>query len=269
MYTEEAVAFIKKNQPSVTGKPFFLYLAHSMPHIPLAVSESFKGKSEQGLYGDVIMELDHNIGLLLQFLEESGISRQTLVVFTSDNGPSGVAAPPLHGGKGSTWEAGYRVPLIVKWPGVIPPGTQCHAMATMMDFLPTLAILAGASLPSEREIDGHNIWPLITSQKTKSPYKEFYYYGRDGKQAAMRQGDWKIHLLMPSEIWAGKQPIKEALLDTKPITDLPWLYNLSSDIGETKNVAASNPKIVEKMQKKALQFDSELETEVRPAYVEK
>jgi arylsulfatase A-like enzyme len=215
------------------------------------------------------MELDHYIGVLLQFLEESGLSKQTLVVFTSDNGPSGVAAPPLHGGKGSTWEAGFRVPLIVKWPGEIPPGTQCHAMASMMDFLPTLASLAGASVQGDRKIDGHDIWPLITSKQTKSPYKAFYYYGRDGKQAAMRQGDWKIHLLEPSERWAGKQPVKEALLDTKPGVDLPWLYNLSSDIGETNNVAASHQKIVEKMRRKAEQFDLQLEAEIRPAYVEK
>ncbi len=268
MYTEEAVAFIKKNHPDVTGKPFFLYLAHSMPHTPLAVSENFKGKSEQGLYGDVIMELDHYIGVLLQFLEESGISRQTLVVFTSDNGPSGVAAMPLHGGKGSTWEAGFRVPLILKWPGEIPPGTACHALATMMDFMPTLAGLAAVAIPQDREIDGHDIWPLITGKETKSPYKAFYYYGRDGKQAAMRQGDWKIHMLEPSEKWAGKQPVKEALLDTKPTVELPWLYDLSSDIGETKNVAAENNKITDKLIKKAQAFDRELEAEIRPAYAE-
>jgi arylsulfatase A-like enzyme len=269
MYTEEAVAFIKKNHPGITGKPFFLYLAHSMPHIPLAVSEHFKGRSEQGLYGDVIMELDHYIGVLLQFLEESGISQQTLVVFTSDNGPSGVAAPPLHGGKGSTWEAGFRVPLIVKWPGVVPPGIECHALATMMDFMPTFARIAGAKIPQDRKIDGHDIWSLITGRQSKSPYKAFYYYGRDGKQAAMRQGDWKIHLLEPSERWAGKQPVKEALLDTKPGEDLPWLYNLASDVGETKNVAASHPKTVEKMHRKATQFDLDLEAAIRPAYTEK
>jgi arylsulfatase A len=267
-YTSEAIAFIKKYNPAVTGRPFFLYLAHSMPHIPLAVSDAFKGKSEQGLYGDVIMELDWSIGEVLQALEESGILQNTLVVFTSDNGPSGVAAPPLHGGKGSTWEAGFRVPLIIRWPGRIPEGTVCHELATMMDFMPTLAGLAGASVPADREIDGHNIWPLITGKKTRTPYKAFYFYGRDGKLAAMRMGKWKLHLLEPSEMWAGKQPVKEALLDTKPTEPLPWLYDFSSDIGETKNVAASNNKTLEKLLKMASQFDSTIESETRPAYTE-
>ncbi|MBN1789079.1 MAG: sulfatase [Bacteroidales bacterium] len=267
-YTSEAIAFITNNNPSVTGKPFFLYLAHSMPHIPLAVSDDFKGKSEQGLYGDVIMELDWGIGEVLHILEEEGLMNNTLIVFTSDNGPSDIAAPPLHGGKGSTWEAGFRVPLIVKWPGVIPAGSLCHEMATMMDFMPTLARLAGATVPTDREIDGHDIWPLITGKKSKSPYKAFYYFGRDGKLAAMREGKWKVHLLAPSEMWAGKQPVKEALLDTKPAVEPPWLYDLSSDIGETKNVAAENKKITDKLIKKAQAFDRELEARIRPAYAE-
>jgi arylsulfatase A-like enzyme len=139
----------------------------------------------------------------------------------------------------------------------------------MMDFMPTFAGIAGAKLPQDNEIDGHDIWSLITGKQSKSPYKAFYYYGRDGKQAAMRQGDWKIHLLEPSERWAGKQPVKEALLDTKPGEDLPWLYNLASDVGETKNVAASHQKTVEKMHRKATQFDLDLEAAIRPAYTEK
>jgi len=239
-----------------------------MPHTPLAVSENFKGKSEQGLYGDVIMELDWSIGEVLHALEENGILQNTLVVFTSDNGPSGVAAQPLHGGKGSTWEAGFRVPLIIKWPGRIPEESVCHELATMMDFMPTLATIAGAKVPVDRKIDGHNILPLLTGKNAKSPYSFLCYYGRDGELAAMRKGHWKIHLLEPSERWAGKQPVEEALLDTKPDTPLPWLYDLSSDIGETKNVAASNKKTKEKLLKMALEFDSELEGEIRPAYSE-
>ncbi|MBN2062948.1 MAG: sulfatase-like hydrolase/transferase, partial [Deltaproteobacteria bacterium] len=180
----------------------------------------------------------------------------------------GVAAPPLHGGKGSTWEAGFRVPLIVRWPKKINKGSECHEMATMMDFLPTLAGIIGAPLPEGRKIDGHNILPLLTEKNAESPYSYLCYYGRDGQLAAIRKGDWKLHLLEPSERWAGKQPVKEALLDKKPSTPLPWLYNLSSDIGEVNNIADLHPDIVKELTELALSLDMELTNELRPAYVE-
>ncbi|MHB1178280.1 MAG: sulfatase/phosphatase domain-containing protein, partial [Daejeonella sp.] len=190
----------------------------------------------------------------------------TIVIFTSDNGVYGAAAPPLHGGKGSSWEGGFRVPFIVRWPKVIPANTVCRETATMMDLLPTLAPLAGAKVPSDRKIDGHNILPLLTKKKARSPYKFFYYYGFNGDLAAIRQGKWKLHLLEPSEKRAGKQPVKEALLDTRPSAPLPWLYDLSSDIGETKNVAKEHNKIVRRLRSKALEFDKKLTAEVRPHY---
>ncbi len=261
-YTREADAFIRKNK----DKPFFLYLAHSMPHVPLAVSEKFKGKSLQGLYGDVIMELDWSVGEIVRILNENGVEKNTILVFTSDNGPSGIAAPPLHGGKGSTWEGGFREPLIVRWPNRIAAGSVCNEMSTMMDFLPTFAKLSGAKLREDREPDGHDIMPLLTGKNSISAYSYFYYYGRDGELAAVKKGNWKLHLLAPSEKWAGKQPVKEALLDTRPTTPLPWLYDLSSDIGETKNIAESNPQIVQELYKQAMTFDSTLTKEIRPAY---
>jgi len=265
-YTQEAVSFIRKNKK----KPFFLYVAHSAVHIPLFASKTFRRNvGPNGLYFDMVEEVDWSCGEILRELKEAGILQNTIVIFTSDNGPSGVAAPPLHGGKGSTWEGGFREPLIVRWPRQIPAGSVCHEMATMMDFLPTLVQLTGGQIPADHKIDGYNILPLMTGKNVKSPHSFLCYYGRDGMLAAIRQGNWKLHLLEPSEKWAGKQPIKEALLDTRPKTPLPWLYDLSSDIGETKNIAASNPEIVEKLLKQAFSFDSTLTTQIRPAYIEK
>lgn len=265
-YTKEAIGFIKKN----VENPFFLYIPHSAIHIPLFASNNFRQhEGENGLYYDMTEELDWSCGEIIKELKNAGILDNTIVIFTSDNGPSGVSAPPLHGGKGSTWEAGFRVPLIVRWPENIKAGSTCNEVATMMDLMPTLVKLAGANIPDDRKLDGFDIFPLLTKQNAKSPYSFLCYYGRDGNLAAIRQGSWKLHLLEPSEKWAGKQPVKEALLDTKPTTPLPWLYNLSTDIGETKNVADSNPEIVNKLKEIALKFDNELTSELRPAFIEK
>lgn len=264
-YTQEAVSFIKRNKE----KPFFLYLAHSAVHVPLFASGSFRQHTgANALYYNMVEELDQSCGQVLKELKESAILNNTIVIFTSDNGPSGVAAPPLHGGKGSTWEAGFRVPLLVRWPGKIKAGRVCDQVTTMMDFMPTLSKIAGADALVDKKTDGHNILPLLTGKKSKSPYPYLCYYGRDGQLAAIRSGDWKLHLLEPAERWAGKQPVKEALLDTKPDTPLPWLYNLKEDVGETKNVAGSNPEMVKKLMEMARAVDQELTTELRPAYNE-
>jgi arylsulfatase A len=262
-YTEKAISFIKKNK----NTPFFLYLPHNAIHVPLFASEGFRRHSgRNGLYRDMVEELDWSCGEIMKSLSEAGILQNTIVIFTSDNGPYNVAATPLHGGKGSTWEGGFRVPFIVRWPKAVAAGRVCNEMATMMDLLPTLASLAGSKLPSDHKIDGYNILPLLTNKKDSSLYHFFYYYDYYGNIAAIRQGKWKLHLLEPREKYAGKQLIKEALLDTRPSTPLPWLYDLSSDIGETKNIAASNPEVVEHLRKQALTFDSTLTTEIRPAY---
>jgi len=264
-YTQEAISFIRSNK----DKPFFLYMAHSAIHIPLFASEAFRThKGKDSLYFDMTEELDWSCGEILKELKNNGLEENTIVIFTSDNGPSGVAAPPLHGGKGSTWEAGFRVPMIAKWPGHFPAGKTCDALTTMMDFYPTLAPIAGSKIPSDRKIDGHQIISLLTGKSSKSPYSYLCYYGRDGELAAIRKGNWKLHLLEPSERWAGKQPVKEALLDTKPTTPLPWLYNLSEDVGETKNVSNANPEMVRKLRALAMEFDAEIIKEIRPAYVE-
>ncbi len=261
-YTEEAVAFIRQSK----DKPFFLYLPHSAPHFPLYASKTFRGTSKQGLRGDMIQEIDWSCGEILMTIKQLGLDDNTLVIFTSDNGQAGVAAQPLHGGKGSSWEAGFRVPFVARWPKRIPAGAVSEQFATIMDVLSTVAPLAGAQAPTDRKIDGKNIWPLLSGKPAaRSEYDAFFYYVRDGQLSAVRQGKWKLHLRVPSERWAGKLP-KEALLATKPKTAPPWLYNLNEDVGETKNVAEENPDLVASLAKLAIEFDRKLGEEMRPAY---
>ena len=261
-YTAEALEFITRSK----DKPFFLYLAHGAPHVPLYASERFRGKSAAGLLGDMIEELDWSCGQVLEALKQQGLDERTLVIFTSDNGPADHAAPPLHGGKGSTWEGGFRVPCLARWPGHVPAGGVTHGLATMMDLLPTLAPLAGARTPSDRVIDGMNILPLLTNPSdAASPRATFFYYSREGILSAVRSGNWKLHVVAPVEKWAGKLPA-EALLDAKPATPPPWLFDLAADISETRNVAAEHPAVVKRLQDMIAAFDKAITAEVRPAY---
>jgi arylsulfatase A len=261
-YSQEAVKFIRQRK----DKPFFLYLPHSAPHTPLYASKKFRGTSSQGLRGDMIQEIDWSCGEILKTIKELGLDEKTLVVFTSDNGQADVAAQPLHGGKGSSWEAGFRVPFLARWPKRIPAGAVSEEFATIMDMLPTMALLAGAQAPTDRKIDGKDIWPLLSGRPdARSRYDSFFYYVRDSQLSAVRHGKWKLHLRAPSERWAGKLP-KEALLATKPKADPPWLYDLNEDISEVKNVSEENPEVVDSLKKLAIEFDRKLGEEMRPAY---
>ncbi len=262
-YTKEAVEFIRRSK----DKPFFLYLAHGAPHIPLYASPAFKGKSAGGLYGDMIEELDAGVGEVLAAIKDQGIDDRTLVIFTSDNGQSGIAAPPLHGGKGSTWEGGHRVPCIVRWPAIVPAGRVVHEMAIMFDWMPTLAGLGGAALPADRKIDASDIWPLVLGREgAKTPHDHFVYYSREGRASAIRAGQWKLHVVAPVEKWAGKLPRDLALMDTKPATPPPWLYDLSADPGETHDVAADHPDIVKRLREQLESTDAMLTREARPIF---
>jgi arylsulfatase A-like enzyme len=229
-YTEESIAFLKKNR----DKPFFLYLAHNMPHQPIFASQNFKGKSAHGIYGDSIEEIDWSIGELMRTLRELGIEKDTLVLYTSDNGPAGQAQPlngsagPLRGRKASTWEGGLRVPCIVRWPGRIPAGRTVDAMISNMDVLPTFAKLAGSAPPAGRKIDGVDVWPLISGSGGK-PRDSFFYYFNE-RLHAVRSGKWKLHVERPE-------------LKEPP----PFLYDLEADIGETTNVAAKHPEVVKRL----------------------
>ena len=249
-YTERAVKFIAENRE----RPFFLYVPHSMPHVPLFVSDKFKDKSGAGLFGDVIAEIDWSVGQILAALKEHSLDEHTLVLFSSDNGPwlsygnHAGSAGPLREGKGATWEGGHRVPCVVRWPGKIPAGSECGELCGTIDVLPTFARLAGGEAPTDRIIDGRDIWPLLSGDKSsKSPHEAFRYYWDYGLEA-IRSGNWKLHFPHPYRSLAGPPgkdgqpgPYKQAR------TGLA-LYDLAADVGEMKNVAADHPNVVAQLQ---------------------
>jgi arylsulfatase A len=249
--TERAVRFIEKNKE----RPFFLYLPHPQPHVPLFVSDRFKGKSEQGLYGDVIMEIDWSVGRILEVLREHGLDEHTLVMFASDNGPwlsygdhSGSAAP-LREGKGTSWEGGKRVPCIMRWPGKIPEGIVCREPAMTIDILPTIAGLIQAGLPHHK-IDGKDIWPLISGQpQAKSPHPAYFFYYANDQLQAVRSGPWKLYFPHTYRTLEGKpggtdgNPVPYASASTGL-----ELYNLENDLSETINLADQHPRMVKRLE---------------------
>jgi arylsulfatase len=207
LYTQEAVKFIQENK----SKPFFLYLAHSMPHVPLGASEKFKGKSGQGLYGDVIMEIDWSVGEILKTLDQTGLSDNTLVIFTSDNGPwlnfgnHAGSTGGLREGKGTSFEGGQRVPCLMKWPGVIAEGTVNNKLACTIDILPTLAKITGAPLP-QKQIDGVNILPLLKGDALANPREVLYYYYQKNSLEAVRNDHWKLVFPHAHRTYEGLMP---------------------------------------------------------------
>lgn len=229
-YTEEAVRFIEKEK----DRPFFLYLAHTMPHVPLFRSEAFAGKSLRGVYGDVVEEIDWSVGEVLDAIERSGIARRTLVVFTSDNGPwlifdrHGGSAGLLRGGKGGTFEGGMRVPTIFWGPGIVKPGVVAEMGATM-DLLPTFCALAGVPLPEGRVLDGFDLGPVLRGAG-RSPRETVFYY-RGTEVYAVRHGSWKAHFITQPEYGPGG-PARH---------DPPLLHHLEHDPSEKVDVAASQP----------------------------
>ncbi|NLF07563.1 MAG: sulfatase [Pirellulaceae bacterium] len=252
-YTERAVDFIKRNKK----QPFLLYVPHTMVHVPLFVSDKFKGKSERGLFGDVVMELDWSVGQILQTIEDCGIDERTLVIFTSDNGPwlcygdHAGSAGLLREGKGTMWEGGYREPTVMRWLGRIPPGTKCDELASTMDILPTVARLIGAELPKHK-IDGHDIMPLLAGDASvKTPWDVMYcYYGYELR--AVRDSRWKLvfpHAYRTLGGWSGGYGGSPAKCDSVK-TGLA-LYDLKNDIGETTDVKDKHPEIVERLSKAA------------------
>ncbi len=256
LYTERAVAFIEKHR----NEPFFLYVPHSMPHTPLGVSDRFRGKSEQGRYGDVMMEIDWSVGQIIRTLEKYSLDRNTLVVFTSDNGPwlnfgsHAGSAGPLREGKGTSWEGGQRVPCIMQWPGHIPAGIECSKIATTMDLLPAFAAIAGAPLPAQT-IDGVNILPLLEGDQNANPRDHLFYYYTHSKGyqlQAVRQGKWKLHL--PHNYRTlGVRPTRQDGLSVpyqQASTGLE-LYDLENDKGETLDVADRYPEAVKRLQELA------------------
>jgi arylsulfatase len=269
-YTEEAMSFIRKNK----DKPFFLYLAHTMPHVELATTDEFEGESKQGLYGDVIQELDARTGQITDLLKDLKLDRDTIVVYTSDNGPwnnnekyrknnHAGSADPLRGAKGTTWEGGIRVPCIMWAPGFIPAGKVCKEMCCTMDLLPTFIKLANAKLPDDRIIDGKDISDLMAARPgTKSPHKAFYYYS-EAQLEAVRSGKWKLVLPRPDveqSPWLGLHSSHKEYFAEGVFAGVPTyqLYDLETDMGEKNDLAEKHPNIVERMKKLAVQARQDL-----------
>ena len=254
-YTREAIQFIERNK----SKPFFLYLPHTFPHLPLFASKEFHGKSANGRYGDSVEEIDWSTGKILDALKQHGLDKTTLVIFTSDNGSNGRnggSNAPLSGAKGGTMEGGMRVPMIARWPGRIPAGGTCNELSSTMDFLPTFAALSGGLL-SANKIDGHDITPLLTGTKgAASPYEVFYYYRRRQLQA-VRWGDWKWHLPLANTFpnWT--------TANQKGRGRPGKLVNLKTDLAEKVDVTAANPKVMVKMRELVAQAEATMGNEDR------
>lgn len=259
-YTTHAVKFIEDH----AAEPFFVYLAHSMPHVPLFVSEKGAGRTGKGLFADVIAEIDESVGTILATLKRLNLDDNTLVIFTCDNGPwlsygnHAGSALPLREGKGTSWDGGVRVPFIARWPGRIPAGTECHEPCMTIDLLPTLAKLAGSQLP-ERKIDGLDIGPLLFStEPVKSPHEGlFIYWGNE--LHAVRSGDWKLHFPHSYRTIGPMGPGQDG--KPKPYregkTELA-LFNLRDDISQTKNVVADHPDVLERLNKLADEMRADL-----------
>jgi arylsulfatase A len=263
-YTERAVKFIAQNK----ARPFFLYLAHNMPHVPLHVSDKFRGKTPRGLYGDVIEEIDWSVGRVMDALQQNGLENNTWVIFTSDNGPwlsygdHAGSAYPLREGKGTDWEGGTREPCIMRWPGKIPAGTQTWKMLMSIDLFPTIARLIHADLPGH-PIDGLNVWPIISGKPgARNPHSAYWFYYEVNQLQAVVTGDgrWKLQLPHTYRTLGGRPgghgglpvPYEQRKLEQAE------LYDLANDISETTDVAIQNLNIVKLLQAEAEKARQEL-----------
>lgn len=251
-FTERAVSFIQKNQET----PFFLYLAHPQPHVPLFVSDKFKGKSRQGLYGDVMMEIDWSVGKIIQTLDDLGLSQNTLVIFTSDNGPwlnygnHAGSAGGLREGKGSTFEGGQRVPGLMLWKGVIPGGTVCNNIVSAIDIFPTIATISGSPLP-DNKIDGVNLLPLLKGDFESNPRTTYYYYYYRNNLRAVRHNDWKLVFSHRGRSYEGFEPGRDGKPGEVNNGNLyeRGLYDLRRDPGERYNMLEFYPEIEKELEK--------------------
>ncbi|HEY0056657.1 MAG TPA: sulfatase [Pedobacter sp.] len=249
--TERAVRFIRKHK----NEPFFMYVPHPLPHVPLAVSSKFKGKSSGGIFGDVMMEIDWSVGEILAELKKQGIDKNTLVLFTSDNGPwlnygdHAGSSGGFREGKGTTFEGGHRVPLIARWPGVVPPGRVSGKLLSAIDILPTVAKLCGAQLP-RKQIDGVD-WTALLKGDNVTPRETFLYYYQKNSLEAVRKGNWKLVFAHPSRSYelnvAGLGGVPGISTENRKF---PFaLYNLEHDPGERYDVSTQFPQIIETLQK--------------------
>jgi arylsulfatase A len=252
-YTEEAVKFIEKQK----DRPFFVYLPYTFPHIPLYASEKFQDTSIRGLFGDVVEELDWSVGQINKTLDKLGLSDNTLVIFTSDNGPwitqnqNGGTAGLLRGAKGDTWEGGMREPFIARWPGRIRPGTILTQVASVLDFLPTLVALAGGKLPDDRPIDGINM--MLALEGGNLPERTIFFYSAE-RLNAVRKGKWKLHYRYYDHSKGGYLNPRNWVIPKKPL-----LFDVHADPSERFDLADKFPEIVRDLEETASQYQKEIE----------
>tara|TARA_R110002167_G_scaffold134051_12_gene319417 strand:+ start:3591 stop:5021 length:1431 start_codon:yes stop_codon:yes gene_type:complete len=252
--TERSIDFINRHK----DQPFFLYVPHPQPHVPLFVSDKFKGKSKRGLYGDVIMEIDWSVGQLLEALQTNGLSENTLVIFTSDNGPwlsygnHAGSALPFREGKGTAWEGGQREPFIIRYPKVLKAGKTVATPIMAIDILPTIAEVTNSKLPVNT-IDGKSAWSVLKGESTVSPQEAYFFYYRVNELFGVRYGKWKLYFPHRYRTMNGQTPGKDGLPGEYLMVDLKEieLYDLETDESETNNVAGENPEVVETIKRLA------------------
>lgn len=263
-YTDRATVFIKQNK----NNPFFLYLPHSMPHVPIAASPAFKGKSKQGMYGDVMMEIDWSVGEIIKTLDALKLSQNTIVIFSSDNGPwlnfgnHAGSTSGLREGKGSVWEGGHRVPFIVKWPGVVPSGILSNKLTATIDLFPTIASITGAKLPTHK-IDGIDFLPILKGSQNSVRKYLYYYYNRNSLKA-VRRDDWKLMLPHKGRTYQENLPGNDGFpgkVNENAEVSLA-LYDLRRDPGERYNVMDQYPEIVHELQAVAERAREDLGDEI-------
>lgn len=254
-FTERAIKFIDKNKK----RPFFIYLAHPMPHVPLFVSDKFKGKSKQGLYGDVIMEIDWSVGQILQKLRKEGLDENTLVVVTSDNGPwinygnHAGSTGGLREGKGTSFEGGQRVPCLMQWKGTIPAGSVCNKLAVNIDLLPTFAHISGAAMPSHKT-DGVNLFSLLNGDTKSTPRTSFLYYYRRNSLEAVSDGEFKLIFPHPTRTYEGFAPGNDGMpgrAEENKLLEEKILIDLRRDPGERYNVLSQYPEAAGRLEQMA------------------
>ena len=253
MYTERACDYISRHR----DEPFFLFISHAYPHLPVMASAEFEHTSRAGRYGDAVEELDWSVGQVMASLRENGLDEHTLVIFTSDNGPAikftpnnGGSAGHLRGGKGSGWEGGFRVPGIFRYPELIPAGSVCREIGTQLDLLPTIARLCGARIPEDRPLDGVDLMPMLSGKDTVVRH-EFAYY-RGSRLAALRTGRYKAIFEVPDD-WYTQTPY---LQDTSRVELL--IFDLELDPGEKRNIAPKRPELVEKFERLRQKYRQEV-----------
>lgn len=261
-FTERATAFIDRNKDN----PFFLYVAHPMPHVPIFASPRFYGKSGKGLYADVIQELDNSVGAIVDAVKRNKLQQQTLIIFTSDNGPwlqkgnHAGSSGGLREGKATTFEGGVRVPMIAWWPNTIPGGTETDAITGLIDLLPTVTEITGAPQP-QNTIDGKSILKILLNPESPSP-RDIHYFYQIHELQAVRRGNWKLHLPHAYEhvVEPGKDGVPGKI--SYPLLELS-LFDLDADPGESRNLAHLHPDIVEALKKEILAFQQEMEATKR------